>query len=1199
MSRFGQLLSVFLLSLLALATSAEPLTLISRVTAPQMQMPLSSAQQQWLTNKGVLRAGVYSPDRPPLDITANRNDYEGLSADYLNILVGALGLRVEVEHFANQADALAALQRGDIDLVPRINHLETAYNDLRMSAPYAYDQAVLVSRFGTHWPNDRLPPGTTVLFDPDWMVESRMAALFPDHPREAVESTQHGLGRVAYGEGNVLLTDAISAQYLLERNYQQSLKQTIQRDSEGLGFSFAVRRDQVQLLNLINSVLAKISLRERGDIAGRWGIGANPKLGYSRLQLTAAEQQWIKDHPQIDVMATDRYSPFSFFSESGEMRGMAADLLELINDRTGLVFQPRKVTSIEAMTRRAQRDPVSLIAALTYSERREQDLAFSRSYMINPFVLVTRVRPEHEGLAGLEDQSVAIIKGSAAANWLEREWPDIRRVEVDTAIETYELLAEGQVEGVIQPQMGAAYLIDRYFRGRLQIDSVLGSQPALLAFATGKQNATLVSILDKALLDIPPDEYNELANRWQNPQGSEDGWRTYKNWIVRALLLLLTVLLGIVAWNLGLRRQIVERLKAQKALSDQLLFMQVLVDGTPHPIYVRNRKGLLLTCNRAYLQVMDVALEQVLNKGLIEADILPLETAHSYKRIHRTTLESGEPSFDTFAMTVKGTTYHIYHWALPYRDSDGNMTGVIGGWIDLTEQLHLQNALLQAKQHAEAANRGKSHFLAVMSHEIRTPMSALVGVLELLRHRHPERSRDAELIDIAQKSAGGMMELIGEILDLSKIEAGQLELRNGRCYPERVARTVVQGFASLAQQKNVDLSFTANDADTAVELDSLRFRQILSNLLSNAIKFTPQGTVTVELSLVPDGERVRLRLRVSDTGIGMDEQQCLRLFKPYTQFDNNDSEVQIGTGLGLSICQQLTALMGGQLTCESQLGQGSQFTLNLTLQRLPDEPSARPIEQESLPPLPSRQVLIVEDHEFNRVVLQRQLESLGQRVTCAENGLEGLRLWGEGVYDYLITDCNMPLLNGDKMTRRLRAIEAAEGRPPTHVVGLTANAQPQEIQRCLDAGMNACLFKPLTRRVLERYLHDVEQSLQASAPCFDLSKVSDITGGDAALTRQLLVTVMRTQQEDFETMQALFAAGDFQGMARCCHKILGSARIIHAASLITACEQLEAVCESTTTQQEAHCLFETFVQQMKRLQAHLQAALNGLSDCGD
>lgn len=1180
------------LILLALTACADPLTLLSRATTSDTNLSLDSAQRQWLDHKDVLRAGVYLPDRPPLDITANQKDYEGLSADYLDLLARALGVRVHVERYARQADALSALQRGEIDLVPRINHLQTQYGDLRLSAPYAYDQAVLISRFGTQWMNNELPAGTTVLFDSDWIQQDRVISLFPDHPVETVDSTQHGLGMVAYGEGMVLLTDAISAQYLLERSYQHSLKQTIQRDSEGLGFSFAVRREDSQLLTLLNSALANVSPQERTVIARRWGIGDNPKLGYNRLQLTASEQQWIKDHPQIDVLANDLYSPFSFFDVDGQMRGMAADLLEMINDRTGLVFRPGKSASVQAMTRRAERDPPSLIAALTQSDRREESLVFSRPYVINPFVLVTRVQPEHEGLVRLKGQSVAIIKGSAAAKWLEREWPDIKVVEADTPIETYELLAEGQVEGVIQPQLGAGYLIDRFFRGQLQIDSVLGSQPALIAFASGKQNEPLMSIIDKALLDISPDVFSALANRWQNPQASRGGWSAYKHWFFRVVMAMLLLLLLFVAWNLGLRRQIAERLKAQKALNDQLVFMQVLVDGTPHPIYVRDRKGLLLTCNRAYLQVMEVELDQVLNKGLIEADIMPLADAHSYKRIHRMTLESAEPSFDNFTMTVKGKTYHVYHWALPYRDSDGTMTGVIGGWIDLTEQQHLQHALIQAKNQAESANRGKSRFLAVMSHEIRTPMSALVGVLELLREHQPEQANDAGLIDIAQKSASGMMELIGEILDLSKIESGQLELRNTSDHPQGLARTVLQSFASLARQKNLELRFVSHGPDIAVQLDSLRFRQILSNLVSNAIKFTAQGTVSVELTLSEETPLAHLQLAVRDTGIGMNEQQRRQLFQPYTQFDRQDCELQTGTGLGLSICLQLTQLMGGQLQCTSTPGQGSCFTLALEVQAVTTAQVSLPSDSAPLPPLPLRNVLIVEDHEFNRVVLQRQLESLGLRVTSAENGLEGLRLWTEDAFDYLITDCNMPLLNGDKMTRQLRAIEVAEGRTPTHVLGLTADAQPQEVQRCLEAGMNACLFKPLTRSALERYLHQAELSRQATAPCFDLSKVSAITAGDPALTRQLLATVLRTNQEDFDAMQALFCEGDFSAMGRCCHKILGSARIIHAAALISACEQLETGCEATATQQELHRLFEAFARQMKGLQERLRDALD-------
>ncbi|HEF4761182.1 TPA: transporter substrate-binding domain-containing protein [Pseudomonas putida] len=1176
-----------LLMILSFVACAEPLTLVSRATDSSVSLTLTLAQRQWLAQKAVLRVGVYQPDLPPLDMTASQLDYEGLSADYLDVLVRAMGVRLQATRYDSKEEALAALTQGEVDLVPRINHLTADTPALQLSAPYAYDQAVLVSRFGTHWANDRPPAGTTLLFDPDWITPERVTTLFPQLKVKAVESTMQGLGLVAYREGAVLLTDAISAQYMIDRNYQQSLKQTIQRDWEGLGFGFAVRRDD-PLLTLLNNALLNISTRERAVIARRWGIGDNPKLGYNRLQLTAAEQQWIKDHPQVEVLANDLYSPFSFFNANGQLRGMAADVLESINDRTGLVFQPVRINSVDAMISRVQREPASIIGALTYSGQRGTSLGFSRPYVMNPYVLVTRIQPGHQGLTELKGKRVAIITGSAATRWLEREWPDIQRVEVDAPIECYELLAEGNVEGVIQPQLGATYLIDRFFRGRLQIDSVIASPPALIGFATGRQNSELVSILNKALLDINPDELTDLANRWQDPQESEGVWSAYKSWFYRAIAASLALLLAILAWNLGLRREIAERLKAQKALNDQLVFMKVLVDGTPHPIYVRDRQGLLLTCNNAYLQVFGVTLDRVLNKGLIDADILPPEDAHSYKRIHRETLASGEPSFANFAMTVHHKTYHIYHWALPYRDSDGTMTGVIGGWIDLTEQQRLQHALHQAKDLAEAANRGKSHFLAVMSHEIRTPMSALIGVLELLRDQRP----DSDLIDIAQKSAGGMMELIGEILDMSKIESGKFELHNAACHPMRLVNDVTEGFASLAQQKGVVLTFIHQGPDIAVSMDSLRFRQVVSNLVSNAIKFTPQGTVGIELTLAPDTPSTRLTLHVRDTGIGMNPEQRKRLFQPYTQFGSSDSETQIGTGLGLSICQQLTELMGGRLTCVSEPGKGSCFTLVLDVVVMAQDESTPSADTLSGVALAERSILIVEDHEFNRVVLQRQLESLGMRVRCAPDGAQGLRLWQQEMFDYVFTDSNMPRMSGQQMTRLMRDIEAREGRQPTRVVGLTANAQAEEAQRCIEAGMNDCLFKPLTRAALERYLRQSEQVGQDTQTCFDIGKVRAITAGDDAMTRQLLGTVLRTNQEDFDALRALYAAGDLTAVKRRCHKILGSARIIHAAPLIAACEQLETGCDVQAPGHEITRLVEDFYLQMTRLQDNIRANIS-------
>lgn len=236
-----------------------------------------------------------------------------LSADYLYVLARGLGLGLQVNRYDSQAQALAALQHNEVDVIPRTNHLEPVYADLVLSAPYAYDQAVLISRFGTHWPNDQPPAGTTVLFDPDWIQQERVAALFPQLTVESVNSTGQGLGQVAYGDGKVLLTDAISAQYLLEQSYQQSLKQTIQRDSEGLGFSFAVQRSDRALLTLVNSALSNISPQERTAIARRWGIGANPKLAYSRLQLTDTEKQWIKTTRTLTCWPTicTRLSAFS------------------------------------------------------------------------------------------------------------------------------------------------------------------------------------------------------------------------------------------------------------------------------------------------------------------------------------------------------------------------------------------------------------------------------------------------------------------------------------------------------------------------------------------------------------------------------------------------------------------------------------------------------------------------------------------------------------------------------------------------------------------------------------------------------------------------------------------------------------------------------------------------------------------------
>lgn len=639
-------------------------------------------------------------------------------------------------------------------------------------------------------------------------------------------------------------------------------------------------------------------------------------------------------------------------------------------------------------------------------------------------------------------------------------------------------------------------------------------------------------------------------------------------------------LLLIVFTCLAIRSRCNERALrvAHQKLNKQVLLMQCLLDAAPAPLYMRDSQGALLLCNRAYLDFFNVEAEHVVGQKLSHVYVVDSALAVAYEKVYKQVFETGKTFTDLFSIQFDQRFYQLYLWVCPQYSEQGEIIAVACGWTDVSEREYLIDTLRQDKSRAETESHYKSHFLAVMSHELRTPMSAMIGALELAKN--PAGADDApHLIGIAHQSAQNMLELIGDVLDISKIESGKLELNLMPCQPVQLVQTVIDNFSSVAREKNINLEFSNEGVDISVHLDGLRFRQVISNLISNALKFTPQGVVCVSLAITQlNDTRAELQLRVEDTGIGIDPVLQDRLFKPYSQILPSDLSRQSGTGLGLAICKHLMSLMSGSLACYSKLGQGSCFSISVEVDVSTTADTRDYIDQCDSPAcLSPSQILLVEDDELSRRVLQLQLESLGMCVTTARDGVEALGLWKTEHFDCVITDGNMPRMGGDELTRQIRSHEQEQGRLPVFIIGLTANAQQQEVLRCKASGMNDCLFKPLTQHKLISILSVAEQKRQRSAEqfeSFDIASIHAITQGNLDRIDELLSTVSRTSIEDLAAMQAYFACGNFTALAGLGHKIKGGARMIRAEGLVAACSELERCCERNFSPNEIRSLIE-------------------------
>ncbi|MDB5422121.1 MAG: sensor hybrid histidine kinase [Brevundimonas sp.] len=417
-------------------------------------------------------------------------------------------------------------------------------------------------------------------------------------------------------------------------------------------------------------------------------------------------------------------------------------------------------------------------------------------------------------------------------------------------------------------------------------------------------------------------------------------------------------------------------------------------------------------------------------------------------------LDSGALDTEFRIRCLDGAIRIIKVLAKLHRADNGAPRRLIGANWDVTE------ARLLA-QRAEAASRSKSQFLAVMSHEIRTPMNGILGMAQAMAADDlPDIQRDR--LRVVSDCGETLLTILNDILDLSKVEAGKLEIEAVPFDLERVMMSLVAGHAATAEDRGLRLTVDVGAAAGTYRGDPTRLRQILANLVSNALKFTVEGGVTVKARRTPGG----LRLEVSDTGRGMDDETLGRIFTPFVQEDASTTRRFGGTGLGLSIVRQLGQLMGGDVSVASRPGVGSCFMVDLPLSYLGATRAAAEVEPAERAADGTLRILAAEDNATNQLVLKTLLAQMGLEVTLVANGEEAVAAWSGADWDIVLMDVQMPVMDGFSATRLIRALERRDGRPTTPIVALTANAMDHHHVECLAAGMNALVAKPIDVRAL-------------------------------------------------------------------------------------------------------------------------------------
>jgi PAS domain S-box-containing protein len=593
---------------------------------------------------------------------------------------------------------------------------------------------------------------------------------------------------------------------------------------------------------------------------------------------------------------------------------------------------------------------------------------------------------------------------------------------------------------------------------------------AALCGLLGRSEAQLLGRRDQEFTH-PDDRQSDVDAAWRILRGEIHTWQCEKRflrpggsvvWAIANLTFLRDEEGNPISW-MGQFQDVSERKQNERALRETLSLLAATLDATADGVLVVNPEGRITSFNRRFAEMWRVPPE-LLQTGEDSAALAfvlgQLTDPEAFlARVEELYLHPSAESHDVLRF-VDGRVFE--RTSKPQRVA-GEVVGRVWSFSDISERTRLEADVAAALAQAQEASRLKSTFVATVSHEIRTPMNGVLGMAEMLLDSDLDETQRGQVVAL-RESGQSLLGLINDILDFSKIEAGKLELEDADFDLIAAVKSVAGTISAQAQTKGLSVRVDLDAGVPAwVRGDSLRLRQVLLNLAGNAVKFTEHGSVAIAVSTA--GDR-RLRFQVTDTGIGIEPGAWATLLDPFSQADSSTTRRFGGTGLGLAICAQLVGLMQGSIDFDSTPGEGSTFWFDVPLPAA-EAPAAPAIPvaptQPKVPAVPIR-VLLADDAHINRLVGVAMLERLGCQVDVVANGAEAVDAVLGTHYDVVLMDCLMPVMDGYEATARIRLLE--DGRRRTPIIALTASAMVGDREKCLAAGMDDYLAKPLDRSAL-------------------------------------------------------------------------------------------------------------------------------------
>jgi PAS domain S-box-containing protein len=607
-----------------------------------------------------------------------------------------------------------------------------------------------------------------------------------------------------------------------------------------------------------------------------------------------------------------------------------------------------------------------------------------------------------------------------------------------------------------------------------------------------------------------------------------------------------------------------EQKKSDQRLRDQQFYTRSLIESNIDAIMTTDPSGIITDVNKQMEALTDCTRDELIGAPFKDYFTDPERAEAAIKLVLS---EKSVTDYELTARARDGKQTVVSYNATTFYDRNRTLQGVFAAARDVTERKRVEAELQQAKATAESASQTKSDFLASMSHEIRTPMNAIMGIADLLAKTALSPEQD-KYVQIFRRAGDNLLNLINDILDLSKVEASQLELeRTGFSLNDHLEK-VMEMVAARANEKGLALVCKiAPNVPTDLVGDPTRLRQVLLNLLGNAIKFTQSGEVSLRVE--PDADSsipTALRFTISDTGIGISDEKLGQVFERFTQADSSTTRRFGGSGLGLTISKRLVELMGGRIWVESKVGKGSVFAFAVPLEvwAAANRPAVAPVGTDPELPLPALRILLAEDSPDNCIITMAYLEDTPYQVEIAETGAIACEMFTAGHYDLVLMDRQMPVMDGLTATRTIRAWEQANDRPPTPIIALTASALKGDREMCLAAGCTAFLTKPIKQEVLLQAIR--EHSIVAPSSSKEESNRMDLIRLSAKSKSAIRIPAyLRNCKQNVIVMLDALDRVDFETVTSLGHQMMGSGGMFGFQAITDIGRSIELAAESADT----------------------------------